>query len=63
MMNISQNTPKIKFITIVSRYSAVKTNHLMTYKAKVAVYSEILTKHSPQSEQHVELCNVKPGGT
>jgi len=35
----------------------------MTYKAKVAVSSEIRTKHSTQSEHHVELLNVKPGGT
>jgi len=32
------------------------------YKAKV-VCSEILTKHSTQSEYHVELLNVKPDGT
>jgi len=36
----------------------------MQYKAKVAVCSDILTKHSTQSEHHdVELLNVKPGGT
>ena len=35
----------------------------MVYKAKVAVYSEIRTKHSTQNEHHVELLNVKPGGT
>jgi hypothetical protein len=35
----------------------------MTYKAKVAACSEIRTKHSTQSEHHVELLNVKPGGT
>jgi hypothetical protein len=34
----------------------------MTYKAKVAVCSEIRTKHSTQSEHRVELFNVKPGG-
>ena len=34
----------------------------MTYKANVAVYSEIHTKHSTQSEHHVEFLNVKPGG-
>jgi len=34
----------------------------MTYKAKVAVCSEIRTKHSTRSEQHVEFWNVKPGG-
>ena len=35
----------------------------MMYKAKVAVYSEICTKHSTQSEHHVEFLNTKPGGT
>ena len=36
----------------------------MTYKAKVAVCSEIPTKHSMQSEHYVyvEFFNVKPGG-
>ena len=33
------------------------------YKAKVAVCSETRTKHSTQSENHVEFFNVKPGGT
>jgi hypothetical protein len=32
------------------------------YKAKVAVCSEIRTKHSTQSEHPVELLNVKTGG-
>jgi hypothetical protein len=32
-------------------------------KAKVAVSAEILTKHSKQSVRHVEVLNVKPGGT
>jgi len=35
----------------------------MTYKAKVAVCYEIRTKHSKQSEHHVEFLNAKPGGT
>jgi len=35
----------------------------MMYKAKAAVCSEIRTKHSTQSEHHVEFFNVKPGGT
>ena len=35
----------------------------MMYKAKVAVYSDIRTKHSTQSERHVEFFNVKPGDT
>jgi len=30
----------------------------MMYKAKVAVCSEIRTKHSTQSEQNVEVLNV-----
>jgi len=30
------------------------------YKAKVAVYSEIRTKHSTQSEHHVGFLNVNP---
>jgi hypothetical protein len=41
----------------------IKTSQLMMYKAKAAVCSEIRTKHSTQSEQHVEFFNVKPGGT
>jgi hypothetical protein len=32
-----------------------KTNQLMMYKAKVAVCSEIRTKHSSQSEQCVKF--------
>ena len=35
----------------------------MVYKAKVAVCSDISTKHLSQSERHVEFLNVKPGGT
>jgi len=35
----------------------------MMYKAKVALCSEIRTKHSTQSEKYVELLNVKAGGT
>ena len=35
----------------------------MMCKAKVAVYSDIRTKHSTQNEQHVEFLNVKPCGT
>ena len=35
----------------------------MLYKAKVAVYSQIHTKPSTQSELRVEFLNVKPGGT
>ena len=32
----------------------------MLYKAKVAVCSDIHTKHTTQSERHVEFLNVKP---
>ena len=35
----------------------------MMYKAKIAVCSEIRTKHSKQSEHHVESLNIKSGGT
>jgi hypothetical protein len=35
----------------------------MLYKATVAVCSDIRTKHSSQSERHVEFFNIKPGGT
>ena len=35
----------------------------MTYKAKVAICSEIRTKHPTQSEHHAEFLIVKPGGT
>jgi hypothetical protein len=41
----------------------LKTNQLMTYKAKAVVCSEIRTKHSTQSEYHVKFFNVKTGGT
>jgi hypothetical protein len=34
----------------------------LVYKAKVAVCSEVHTKHSTQSERHVEFLNVKHGG-
>jgi len=34
----------------------------MIYKAKVAVCSEIRTKHSMQSEHHEEFLNTEPGG-
>jgi hypothetical protein len=40
----------------------IKTNQLMVYKAKVAVCSEIRTKHSTQSEHQVAFFNVKPSG-
>jgi hypothetical protein len=34
----------------------------MAYKAKASVCFEIRTKHSTQSEHHVEFLYVKPGG-
>ena len=43
----------------------MKTKQLMMYKAKVTLCSEIRTKHSKQSEHHVEFLNVnllKPTG-
>jgi hypothetical protein len=35
----------------------------MTYTAKIAICSEIRTKHSTQSEHHIEFLNFKSGGT
>jgi len=35
----------------------------MIYKVKGVVCSEIRTKHSVQKGHHVEIVNVKPGGT
>jgi hypothetical protein len=35
----------------------------MMYKAKVAVCSDVRTKHSTQSEHRVEFLNFKPCGT
>jgi len=35
----------------------------MTYKAEVAVCSEIRTKHSTQSAYNAEILNFQPGGT
>jgi hypothetical protein len=35
----------------------------MSYKVQVAVCSEIRTKHSKQSEHHVEFLIVEPGST
>ena len=35
----------------------------MMYKAKVTVCSDIRTKHSTESERHVEFLNVKTCGT
>jgi len=36
---------------------------IIIIKAKVSVCSEIHTKHSKQSEHHVDFLNIKPGGT
>jgi len=54
----------------ISPYRAVNTFHhgyknqsVNDVKAKAAVCSQIRTKHSTQSEHHVEFFNVKPGGT
>jgi hypothetical protein len=33
------------------------------YKAKVALCSDIRKKYLTQSEHHVDILNVKPGGT
>ena len=35
----------------------------MMYKAKVAVCSDIRTKHSTQNERNVDFLSVKPGYT
>ena len=35
----------------------------MLYEAEVSICSDIRTKHSTQSERHVQVLNVKPGGT
>jgi len=39
---------------------ALGVKGLIMYKAKVAVCSEICTKHTKQSKHHVEFLNVKP---
>jgi hypothetical protein len=41
----------------------MKTNQFMLYEARIAAYSQISTKHSTQSDHHVEFLNVKAGGT
>jgi rhodanese-related sulfurtransferase len=41
----------------------IKTSQLMMHKAKVAVCSDVRTKHSTQREHHVEIVNIKSGGT
>jgi hypothetical protein len=40
----------------------IKTSQLIMYITKVSVCSDIRKKHSTQSEHHVEILNVKPGG-
>jgi hypothetical protein len=58
MMDTARRGPILNKIIMV-----IKSIQLMTYKAKVAVCSEIHTKHSTQNEHHVEFFIVKPGGT
>ena len=41
------------------RTTVIKTSQLMMYKAKVAVCSDIHTKHSTQNEHHIQFLNVK----
>jgi len=41
----------------------IKTNQLMLYTAKGAVFTEIRIKFSRQSEHPVEFLNGKSGGT
>ena len=41
----------------------IKANQLIIYKVKVALSSDIHTKHSKLREHHVEYSNAKPGGT
>jgi hypothetical protein len=36
---------------------------MYTYESNIAVFAEMRTKHSTQSEHHVEFLNVEPGGT
>ena len=55
----TQFVPRCKSLST----TVIKTNQLLMYKAKVAVCSDIRTKHSTQSESHVEFFNFKPGGT
>ena len=50
----------------IGKQSVPRCKHFpprMTYKAKVAVCSEIRTKLLTQGEQHVKFFNVKPVGT
>jgi len=41
---------------------AYKTNHLALYRPKVAICSEINTKHTNTVWQNVKFLNVKPVG-
>ena len=45
------------------RVNLLKTKQLIMYKAKIAVRSQIRTKHSTQGEHRVEFLNFKRGGT
>ena len=40
-----------------------KASQLVMYREIIAVCSDIRTKHSTQSERHVEFLNIQPGGT
>ena len=57
MINLLNTKHNLLSITVI------KTNQSITYKAEVAVCSDIRTKHSTQSEHHVEFLNVEPCGT
>jgi hypothetical protein len=57
------NKQSVRTALLTLSTTVIKTNQLMTYTAKAAVCSQIRTKYSVQSEQHVEFFNVKPGGT
>jgi hypothetical protein len=54
----NQSVPRCKHFPPI-----IKTNQLMMYKAKLAICSQIHTKHSTQSEHHGVFLNVRPGGT
>jgi len=61
-INFGNGCFEVNFI-LFNTYTAIKTNQLMTYKAKATVCSEIRAKHSAQSEHHIEILNVTPSGT
>jgi hypothetical protein len=59
LYRLNQSVPRSKHFST----TVIKTNQLMTYKAKAAISPEIRKMHPTQSEHHVEFLNVKPGGT